>query len=88
MIDGAKVVAVCDTNAARVATGRERAVGAETFADHRAMLDTRRDGQQCQSTYRSNDSAYALPKYTPAERMNCPPFLSSYRASANGNNRS
>ncbi len=37
-IDGAKVVAVCDTNAARVAIGRERAVGAETFADHRAML--------------------------------------------------
>ena len=42
-IDGAKVVAVCDTNAARVATGRERALGAETFADHRAMLDKRRD---------------------------------------------
>ena len=36
-IDGAKVVAVCDTNPARLKTGQERAVGAEGFADHRRL---------------------------------------------------
>ncbi len=42
-IDGAKVVAVCDTNPTRLKTGQERAIGAEGFADHAAMLDKRRD---------------------------------------------
>ena len=42
-IDGARVVAVCDTNPARLTTARERAPTAETFADHRALLAKRRD---------------------------------------------
>jgi len=42
-IDGAKVVAVCDSHAARLKTGLERAPGAEGFADHRALLEKRRD---------------------------------------------
>jgi predicted dehydrogenase len=42
-IDGARVVALCDTNPARVRTGLERAPGAEGFADHRELLGKRRD---------------------------------------------
>ncbi len=42
-IDGAKVVAVCDVNAARLAAAKERAPAAETFTDHRALLAKRRD---------------------------------------------
>jgi predicted dehydrogenase len=42
-IDGAKVAAICDTNAARLKTALERAVGAEGFTDHRALLEKRRD---------------------------------------------
>lgn len=42
-IDGAKVVAVCDTNPVRAKTGQERVAGAQLFADHRAMLDQWRE---------------------------------------------
>lgn len=42
-IEGAGIKAVCDTSAARLATGLERAPGAEGFADHRALLAARRD---------------------------------------------
>src|SRR3979409_286310 len=42
-IDGAKLVAVADTNPARLKSGVERTPGVEGFADHRAMLEKRRD---------------------------------------------
>jgi predicted dehydrogenase len=42
-IDGARVAALCDSNPARLRTGLEGAPGAEGFADHRAMLEKRRD---------------------------------------------
>ena len=42
-ISGAKVVAVCDTNAARLKTALERAPSAESYGDHRVLLDKRRD---------------------------------------------
>lgn len=42
-IDGAKVSAVCDSNAARLKNGLERAPGAEGFSDHRTLLEKRRD---------------------------------------------
>ena len=42
-IDGARVGALCDTDAGRLQIGLDRASGAEGFGDHRAMLDKRRD---------------------------------------------
>ena len=42
-IDGAKLVALADTNPARLKGGVERTPGAEGFADHRALLEKRRD---------------------------------------------
>jgi predicted dehydrogenase len=42
-IEGASIKAVCDTSPARHASGLERAPGAAGFADHRALLDARRD---------------------------------------------
>lgn len=41
--ESAKVVAVCDSDAARLESGARRAPGAEAFADFRAMLDKRKD---------------------------------------------
>ncbi len=38
-VDAVEVAAVCDVVPARVATGIERAAGAEGFADHRALLE-------------------------------------------------
>ncbi len=42
-IPGAEVAAVCDISPARLRLIRERAPGAEGFADHRALLDRRAD---------------------------------------------
>lgn len=42
-IDGARVVALVDTDAGRLRIGLDRAAGAEGFSDHRAMLEKRRD---------------------------------------------
>jgi predicted dehydrogenase len=42
-ITGAKIAAVCDSSPARLKTALERAPGAETFSDHRALLEKRRD---------------------------------------------
>ncbi len=42
-IDGARVVALVDPEPGRLRIGLDRAPGAEGFADHRAMLEKRRD---------------------------------------------
>ena len=42
-IEGAKIVALCDTSPSRLASGLERAPGAEGFADYRVLLDRRND---------------------------------------------
>jgi len=42
-IEGARIAAVTDTNPARLKSALERAPGSEGFADHRAMLEGRRD---------------------------------------------
>lgn len=45
MEDSAAVVAICDSDARRLSSGARRAPGAEAFADHRAMLEKRKDIQ-------------------------------------------
>lgn len=42
-IDGAKVAAICDPDPGHLKAGAERAIGAESFTDHRTMLEKRRD---------------------------------------------
>lgn len=42
-IEGAKIVALCDTSPSRLASGLERAPAAEGFADHRVLLERRKD---------------------------------------------
>ncbi|MBC7835344.1 MAG: Gfo/Idh/MocA family oxidoreductase [Phycisphaerales bacterium] len=44
-IDAAKVVAVCDVDPSRLESGVKRTQGAEGFADHKALLDKRKDVQ-------------------------------------------